>query len=168
MADFYAALPMKRMGAGILLSNATGRVLLVRPTYKPTWEIPGGVVEIDESPRDCVARELVEERGSSLPVGRLLCIDWVAAGAPKTEGLMLIYDGGLIADRTADTIRLPADELSEYRFADLESSSNLISDRMARRLRAALTARHDGTVADLQDGHLVQIMHVGLSAPSLG
>lgn len=157
MADFYAALPMKRMGAGILLSDASGRVLLVRPTYKPTWEIPGGVVEIDESPRDCVARELVEELGISLPVGRLLCIDWVAADAPKTEGLMLIYDGGLIADQTAATIRLPADELSEYRFADLEGSSGLISDRMARRLLAAVAAQLDGTVAELHDGHFVQV-----------
>ena len=155
MATFYAELPTKRMGAGIFLSDASGRVLLVRPTYKPTWEIPGGIVEVDESPRDCVARELVEELGIPLRVGRLLCIDWVAADAPKTEGLMLIYDGGLIADQIAATIRLPADELSEYRFVGLEGSSGLISDRMARRLQASAAAQHNGTVAELEDGYLV-------------
>jgi 8-oxo-dGTP diphosphatase len=158
MADFYAQLPKKRMAAGILMSDSIGRVLVVRPTYKPTWEIPGGVVELDESPRDCVTRELVEELGITHPVGRLLCIDWVAAEGPKTEGLMLIYDGGLIDDRSAATIRLPAGELSEYRFVALDGLSGLVSDRMARRLRAASVAQHDGTVAELQNGHLVQIL----------
>ena len=49
--DFTATLPRKRMGAGVLLSDELGRVLLVEPTYKPSWEVPGGVVEADESPR---------------------------------------------------------------------------------------------------------------------
>jgi 8-oxo-dGTP diphosphatase len=158
MTDFYAQLPKKRMAAGILISDSMGRVLVVRPTYKPTWEIPGGVVEVDESPGDCIARELVEELGITHPVGRLLCIDWVAAEGPKTEGLMLIHDGGLIDDQGLATIRLPASELSEYRLADLDGLSGLVSDRMARRLHAASVAQHDGTVAELQNGYLVQIL----------
>jgi ADP-ribose pyrophosphatase YjhB (NUDIX family) len=38
------------MAAGALLFDEDGRILLVEPTYKPYWEIPGGVVEADESP----------------------------------------------------------------------------------------------------------------------
>jgi 8-oxo-dGTP pyrophosphatase MutT (NUDIX family) len=61
--DFTAALPRKRMGAAALLSDGLGRVLLVEPTYKDYWEIPGGSVEADESPYTAVARELNEELG---------------------------------------------------------------------------------------------------------
>ncbi|MFF0176044.1 NUDIX hydrolase [Micromonospora profundi] len=42
--DFTATLPRKRMGAEVLLSDDRGRVLLVEPTYKDYWEIPGGAV----------------------------------------------------------------------------------------------------------------------------
>jgi 8-oxo-dGTP diphosphatase len=67
---YYAALPTKRVGAGLLCRDASGRVLLVRPTYKPSWEIPGGVVETDESPAAAVAREVREELGIALFIGR--------------------------------------------------------------------------------------------------
>jgi 8-oxo-dGTP diphosphatase len=154
-ADFYAQLPTKRVAAGVLLTDEIDRFLLVRPTYKRTWEIPGGVVEAEESPRDGVVREVLEELGLSLRLGRLVCIDWIPADPPKTEGLMLIYDGGLVDDGTAAIIQLPAAELSDFRFVDLDADGTrgLISDRMERRLRAALAARHDGTVAELQNGY---------------
>jgi len=41
---YYQSLPGKRIGAGLICRDADDRVLLVQPTYKPTWEIPGGVV----------------------------------------------------------------------------------------------------------------------------
>jgi hypothetical protein len=54
-ADYTATLPTKRMGAGLLITDDVGRVLLVEPTYKSEWEIPGGAVEANESPY-CAAR----------------------------------------------------------------------------------------------------------------
>jgi ADP-ribose pyrophosphatase YjhB (NUDIX family) len=75
---YYQSLPGKRIGAGLICRDDQGRVLLVRPTYKPTWEIPGGVVEAGESPAATVAREVAEELGLELGVGRL-----AAAGARR-------------------------------------------------------------------------------------
>jgi ADP-ribose pyrophosphatase YjhB (NUDIX family) len=75
---YYQSLPGKRTGAGLICRDDQGRVLLVRPTYKPTWEIPGGVVEAGESPAATVAREVAEELGLELGVGRL-----AAAGARR-------------------------------------------------------------------------------------
>jgi ADP-ribose pyrophosphatase YjhB (NUDIX family) len=68
-----ASLPAKRMGSGALIRDPEGRVLLVEPTYKATWEVPGGVVESDESPRGACARELREELGLEIAVGRCWC-----------------------------------------------------------------------------------------------
>jgi 8-oxo-dGTP diphosphatase len=42
-------LPMKDMSVGALVFNEPEE-LLVKPTYKDGWEIPGGIVEQDESP----------------------------------------------------------------------------------------------------------------------
>ena len=46
-ADNFAT---PRVGAGVLFRDGAGRVLLVKPTYKNGWEIPGGYVERGESP----------------------------------------------------------------------------------------------------------------------
>ncbi|MBR3563430.1 MAG: (deoxy)nucleoside triphosphate pyrophosphohydrolase [Clostridia bacterium] len=37
--------------------------------YKDWWEFPGGKIEENESPRDAVSREIVEELGVSIDVG---------------------------------------------------------------------------------------------------
>jgi len=33
------------MGSGTLFFDSAGRILIVKPSYKDVWEIPGGVVE---------------------------------------------------------------------------------------------------------------------------
>jgi ADP-ribose pyrophosphatase YjhB (NUDIX family) len=51
------------VAAGVLIRDHTSRVLIVDPTYKPLWEMPGGVVEVGEAPPDAAAPECVEELG---------------------------------------------------------------------------------------------------------
>ena len=41
-AEFYRALPSKRMTSVVLLFNEKDRVLVVQPMYKESWELPGG------------------------------------------------------------------------------------------------------------------------------
>jgi 8-oxo-dGTP pyrophosphatase MutT (NUDIX family) len=53
------------MAAGVLLTDAAERVLIVEPVYKDYWEIPGGTVDANESPYAAACRELVEELGLS-------------------------------------------------------------------------------------------------------
>jgi 8-oxo-dGTP pyrophosphatase MutT (NUDIX family) len=59
----YAALPLKRAVATMLFIDRSGRVLVVKPTYKPGWELPGGSVEDGESPATAATREVDEELG---------------------------------------------------------------------------------------------------------
>jgi ADP-ribose pyrophosphatase YjhB (NUDIX family) len=58
----HSQLSRKRVGAGALITDTAGRVLMVEPTYKDTWEVPGGVVEAGESAVAACQRECVEER----------------------------------------------------------------------------------------------------------
>ncbi len=84
------------MAAAALFTDPAGRLLLVEPTYKDHWELPGGGVEADESPRDGVIREIQEELGLDIEPGRLLAVDWVPPQPNRTEGVMLVYDGGTL------------------------------------------------------------------------
>ncbi|KUL23807.1 NUDIX hydrolase [Actinoplanes awajinensis subsp. mycoplanecinus] len=140
------------MGAGVLLSDPAGRALIVEPTYKDHWEIPGGVVEADESPYAAAARELTEELGLAIRPGRLLVTDWVPPVPGRTEGLMLLFDGGVLPDEQAGRIRLPADELRSWAWCTGPEAATRLSGLLARRLTAAIEARAAGTVAYLEDG----------------
>ena len=150
----YAALPTKRMGAGALIRDGDDRVLLVKPTYKWGWEIPGGIVERNESPHACCGRELAEELGVAIEPGRLLVVDWLSALHDRTEGVMLIFDGGRVDDSLATRMTPAAGELSDLCFVDVESLGGLVSARKARRLRAAWACVRDGTATYLDDGAL--------------
>ena len=107
LAAWQATLPRKRMGAGVLVRDSDDRVLLVEPTYKPDWEIPGGTIELDESPRTGCAREVREELGLDLAVGRLLVFEWQPSAHDRTESLLFVYDGGVLPSDAE--ITLPAD-----------------------------------------------------------
>lgn len=150
-AAFYASLPGKRIAAGVLITDDLDRVLLLQPSYKPAWEIPGGVVQAGESPRAAARRAVREELGLDIGLGRLLVVDWVPENPPKTEGLAFVYDGGVL-DQADRSIRLQRVELNAYGFVDLEGAVGLASERAERRWKAALTARRMGRLLELEDG----------------
>jgi len=81
---YLETLPMKRMGSGCLFFNSREQVLIVKSTYKLVWEIPGGVVEHNESPKQCCQREIKEEIGLALSIDRLLVVDYGSQMGPKT------------------------------------------------------------------------------------
>ena len=86
-----------------------GRVLLVHPTYKDTWDVPGGYVERGESPAAACRRELKEELGIDRAPLRLLNVDW-APNDREGDKLLFLFDCGPLGDDEA-RITLQADEL---------------------------------------------------------
>ncbi len=150
MSDDFASMPRKRIGAGIVALDDQMRVLLVEPTYQSIWEVPGGLVELGEPPREAVARECREELGMDVVVGRLLVMDWVPPRRLPDDGLMLLYAAGPI---DTSQIILPPEELKSWLWCDSEMMQERLSDFMFRRLEAALEAIFKGTVAELENGY---------------
>ena len=63
-------LPRKRAISQMLIRSTDDRVLLCQLTYKRDFDLPGGVVEVSESPQLAVAREVEEELGLKVEAGR--------------------------------------------------------------------------------------------------
>jgi 8-oxo-dGTP diphosphatase len=143
------------MGSGVLIRHPDDRILLVEPTYKDYWELPGGVVEANESPYAAAVRELKEELDLSVTPGRLLVVDWVSPHVSRTEGVMFIYDGGVLDFVETTKIYLPAEELRSWAWSTPEQAEQRLSPLLARRAMAAFRAVGDGVTAYLEDGNRV-------------
>jgi len=141
--------PTKLVAAGVLLRNAAGELLLVEPTYKPTWEIPGGLVEAGESPSEAARRECREELGREIEVGPLLCVHYAPSANVPLDGVAFIFDGGTTSLAAADLV-LPADELASAAFVDPADLDRYLLPPMVRRLRAAIGATRTGAIAYLE------------------
>ncbi|MFI9238498.1 NUDIX domain-containing protein [Streptomyces sp. NPDC053079] len=129
-----------RMASGALFFNDQGHVLLVQPSYKPKWEIPGGYVEIGESPLSACKREVQEELGISPAIGSLLVVDWAPS---ETEGdkVLYVFDGGELQPEDIDAIKIAAGELLAAEFHPAEAIEDLLIPRLARRVKRAIAAR---------------------------
>lgn len=136
----------------MLVRDGAGHVLLVEPTYKPIWEIPGGAVDADESPRECVIREVREELNIDAEPGRLLVVDYQHPEPDRTESMMFVFDGGMVGSEWTNRIVLASDELHSWRLVAPADLARLASGRLCRRLANALEAVVAGQTRYLENG----------------
>jgi ADP-ribose pyrophosphatase YjhB (NUDIX family) len=140
------------MASAVLIRDRDGRILLVEPAYKDYWELPGGAVEADESPYDAAVREVKEELGLSVTPGRLLVVDWVPSRANRTEGVMFVYDGGVLDSTQTVDIYLPKEELRSWAWSTQAQAQQRLSPLLARRAAAGLEALTAGVTIYLENG----------------
>ncbi|TDC32897.1 NUDIX hydrolase [Micromonospora sp. KC213] len=143
-----------RVAAGALFFDNEGRVLLVRPSYKDHWDIPGGYVEPGESPRAACAREVQEELGLAATLGPMLVVDWAPA-EHEGDKLLFIFDGGSLGAKQERDIRFADGELTEWRYVRAESLEQHGPPRLARRIRTAIAARSNGVSAYAEHGSAI-------------
>lgn len=152
LAEGNAKQARKRVGVDALLRDSQERILLVNPSYKPDWDLPGGMAEGNESPRDALRRELKEELGLQVPLGDLLCVDWVAPHGPWDDSLMFIFDAGVLSSIQVRDLSITDDEITEFRFVPPDEAPDLLRPGQWKRVQAALEALGSGQACDLQDG----------------
>ena len=64
-------LPRHSVSAGGAVVREAGRMLAIKRADNGEWVLPGGIVELDEDPRDTVRREVLEETGVTVVPGQL-------------------------------------------------------------------------------------------------
>ena len=137
--------------AGALIRDEQGRILLLEPTYKDHWEIPGGIIEVGETPSQGCARELAEELGLVREPGALLVVDWAPHPA-QGDRVLFVFDGGTLTRGEIAAIRLQAEELKSYVFLPPDEAFDQLIPRLERRMRAAVLAQEERRTVYLEHG----------------
>ncbi|MCE4943478.1 NUDIX hydrolase [Streptomyces albulus] len=153
--EHEAKMARPRMASGALFFDDEGRVMMLEPTYKDYREIPGGYVEVGESPRQACIREVREELGIEPAIGRLLAVDWAPSPA-EGDKVLYIFDGGVLTPEFRGRIQLQSSEIGSYDFHPASALPAFTIPRLARRIEAALQARTAGRVAYLEHGREAQ------------
>jgi 8-oxo-dGTP diphosphatase len=153
-----AAVPIPAIpaSAGALIFDQKARLLILRPTYKSGWTIPGGVMEANgESPWEACVREVREECGLTVRAGRLACVDFRRPRPGRPGGVRFLFDCGRMEDVAFADLALQPAEVSEYRLVSLDKAVTMLRGPIKRRVRAAAAGK--GTVY-LEEGR--QLNHV--------
>jgi len=149
--EYYAQLARVRQGAGALITTPDGRVVMYDVTYRDYLELPGGAVEVGESPPAACVRECREELGVDVSVGRLLVLEHQTDGGDRGDSVMFVYDGGVV--EAVDLGDVPAAEEGRgVVLVDPLDLDRVTISRLANRIRCALTARATGSVVEAVDG----------------
>ena len=148
--QYYAQLARVRQGAGALITFSDGRVVMYDVSYRDYLELPGGAVELGESPPAACARECREELGAEIAVGRLLVVDHQNDGGERGNSVMFVYDGGVVDESALNVV--PTDEGRGVVLVDPPELGNVTIPRLANRIRHALAARDTGGVVEAVNG----------------
>ncbi|WP_304523486.1 NUDIX hydrolase [Aeromicrobium sp. Leaf350] len=118
IAILNAGLPTKRVIAQGLWRDEAGRVLLCELTYKQEWDLPGGVIEVGESPALGLARELREELGLDVEVGDLVTVSWLPAWRGWDDACIFLFDLGVADASITSTMTLQPTEIAGVHWCD--------------------------------------------------
>lgn len=151
-AVMNSVLPRKRVIAHVLLTDTAGRVCLVDTVFKDDWELPGGIVDPFESPKQGASRELMEELSLDATPGRLLVVDWLGPYLGWEDALELIFDGGTLAPDQVAALRPDPSEIAGIHWLEIDEAAGRMAPFAAGRLLAAVAARRDGDTAYLERG----------------
>lgn len=100
--------------AGGCVFNEKGEVLLQRRADSNKWGFPGGAIEIGETPQMAAVRELKEETGLDVEVGRLIGIytefDMEYPNGDKAQSICVAFEltvvGGELSCDKDETLEL--------------------------------------------------------------
>ncbi len=145
-------LPRKRAIGQLLVRDHQGRVLLCQLTYKRDWDLPGGVVEVGESPRLAVGREIEEELALEIEPGGLLLTDWLPPWGGWDDAVCLVFDGGEHDASILEKVVAQPREIRTAEFCSLEQVEERCADFTARRVRAAISAAESGVPGYTESG----------------
>jgi mutator protein MutT len=151
------------VGVGAVIVDGAARVLLVKRRFEPLagqWSLPGGAVDVGETLEACVIREMAEETGLDVEVGRVIEVfDRImhdAEGRVQYHYVLVDYvcrpAGGTLtaASDVADVAWVAEGALAEFRLTD--KATAVITQGIALAAEAGWVGADERSVAPLRKG----------------
>jgi 8-oxo-dGTP diphosphatase len=128
----------KFVGAGAIIFDPEGKILLIHNRLRGHWEYPAGGASNAESPIETCAREVAEEVGLVLTGYRLIGVDFWRRLTPNGN-LLFTFAVQVIEDQ--DRLVKPDPlEVIAFRWVSRDEAMKLISPRLRARLAELLAA----------------------------
>lgn len=140
-----ARLPKKRLIAQGVLRTDGDRIALCQLVYKKDWDLPGGIVDPDESPAQCVVREVQEELGLDVTVQGLLAVNWLPPYRGWDDALLCLFDLGHVPEETLDAAILQKREIKAVHWADAATVGDTTAPYTAAMLAEVAFGDQEGT-----------------------
>lgn len=138
----WGSTPALPVSTGAIILDRHDRLLILKPTYKKGWTVPGGIMESDgESPWDACRREVREETGLDVTTGRLVCVDTRPGKPGRLLGLRFLFHCGQLDDAVLERVVIQREEASAYRLAPIAEALRLLRPPIRRRVAAGLHAK---------------------------
>lgn len=136
-------MPTHRVIGHVLFTDADGHVLLLETSYKPDWELPGGIIEPHEPPRIGAQREVAEELGLDVELDQPLIVDWMPPYLGWDDAVEFIFDGGVLTQEQKSMLYLPDAEIRQYHWVHPDEIDGHVTELSARRIRRMLARPAD-------------------------
>ncbi len=148
--------PLIPASAGAMIFDRSRRLLILKPTYKSGWTIPGGMVDANgESPWEACRREVAEETGLTVETAHLSAIDFRRPRPGRVGGVRFLFDCGVLPNADLEGVVVQPEEVEAFRVVKLATAYELLSGPIRRRVREATRERD---CVYLEDGRPVPAM----------
>lgn len=117
--------PQKMIVVKVVIKSDQGNILLAKPNYKKSWQLPGGGVENGESPEEAAVREVREELSLNLSTDSLRLTGTIYR--QDEELLFLVYEASEVISENTQ-LRVEEGEIVDFQFANVNNVAPLLSD----------------------------------------
>lgn len=150
LRSFVGHKPLLQCGAGVIVENEKGEILLIKRTDNGCWGYAGGSVELGEKVEDTACRELFEETGLIADSLELFSVfsgedtRYTYPNGDEVHNIDIVY----ICRSFHGELRVDKDEVSELHFFDIESIPENISPPLIVPLKKYIQHRKNKTACD--------------------
>lgn len=143
LRSFVGHKPLLQCGAGVIVENEKGEILLIRRTDNGCWGYAGGSVELGEKVEDTACRELFEETGLVADDLELFSVfsgedtKYTYPNGDEVHNIDIVY----ICRNFHGELKADEDEVGELRFFDIKSLPENISPPLIVPLRKYIEYR---------------------------
>jgi ADP-ribose pyrophosphatase YjhB (NUDIX family) len=120
--------PQKMIVVKVIIRSDQGNILLAKPSYKKSWQLPGGGVDDSESPEDAVVREVQEELSLAISKDGLYLKGTIYK--QDEELLFLMYEASEVIPEDTK-LKVEKGEITDFQFVSVDAVAPFISDYYA-------------------------------------